>query len=101
MGRVLTGLTVPSQALATAFGGAPGIAATVGLSGTALGVLLFQLPVGASRVLDVRRCRRRHLCNRKTNRKTSEPGHSPPGLLNACNKVKSERQLLWVAYLPA
>ena len=40
MGRVLAGLTALSHALATAFGGAPSIAATVGLSGTALGVLL-------------------------------------------------------------
>lgn len=48
MGRVPAGLTALSHAPATAFGGAPGIAATVGLSGTALGVLLFRLPAGVA-----------------------------------------------------
>jgi hypothetical protein len=48
MGRVLAGLTALSHALATAFGGAPSIAATVGLSGIAIGVLLFHLPLGAA-----------------------------------------------------
>jgi hypothetical protein len=46
MGGVLTGLTTLLQAVATAFGGTMGIAVvTVGLGGTALGVLLFHLPM--------------------------------------------------------
>nr|WP_294556493.1 hypothetical protein [uncultured Rhodopila sp.] len=46
MGGILTGLTTLLQAVATAFGGTMGIAVvTVGLGGTALGVLLFHLPM--------------------------------------------------------
>ena len=48
MNPVPAGLTALFHALATAFDGAPGIAATVGLSGTALGVLLFHLPAGVA-----------------------------------------------------
>jgi hypothetical protein len=46
MGGILTGITTLLQAVATAFGGTMGIAVvTVGLGGTALGVLLFHLPM--------------------------------------------------------
>jgi hypothetical protein len=46
MGGILTGLTTLLQAIATAFGGAMGVGlVTVGLGGTAIGVLLFHLPM--------------------------------------------------------
>lgn len=46
MGNILSGLTTLLQAVATAFGGALGISAvTVGIGGTALGVLLFHVPM--------------------------------------------------------
>lgn len=46
MDAVLAGLTTLLQAVATAFGGTMGVAiVTVGLGGTALGVLLFHLPI--------------------------------------------------------
>jgi hypothetical protein len=45
LGAVLTGITTLLQAVAMAFGGTMGVAiVTVGLAGTALGVLLFHLP---------------------------------------------------------
>ncbi|MGD0108681.1 MAG: hypothetical protein ABSC06_32275 [Rhodopila sp.] len=45
MGGVLTGLTTLLQAVATAFGGTMGIAlVTVGIAGTAIGVIWFHLP---------------------------------------------------------
>jgi hypothetical protein len=46
MGDVLSGLTTLLQAVATAFGGTMGIAVvTVGLGGTAIGCLLFHVPM--------------------------------------------------------
>jgi hypothetical protein len=46
MGGILTGLTTLLQAVATAFGGTMGVAlVTVGLSGTAIGVLFFHMPM--------------------------------------------------------
>ena len=46
MNGVLSALTTLLQAVATAFGGTMGIAiATVGIGGTALGCLLFHVPV--------------------------------------------------------
>jgi hypothetical protein len=45
MGGVLTGLTTLIQAVATAFGGTMGVAlVTVGLAGTAIGVIVFHMP---------------------------------------------------------
>jgi ligand-binding sensor protein len=46
MGGILTGLTTMLQAIATAFGGTMGIAVvTVGVGGTAIGCLLFHVPM--------------------------------------------------------
>ena len=46
MGGVLTGFTALIQAIATAFGGLMGVGiVTIGLAGTAVGVLIFHLPM--------------------------------------------------------
>jgi len=46
MGGILAGVTTMLQAIATAFGGTFGIAVvTVGLGGTAIGCILFHLPL--------------------------------------------------------
>jgi hypothetical protein len=90
MGRVLSGLTALSHALAMAFGSALGIAVTVGLSGIALCVLLFRLPAGiAACSMPVAVGGAICVTARQTVRRG--PGHSPPGLRYVCNKVKSER----------
>jgi hypothetical protein len=46
MGGVLSGITTFLQAIATAFGGTMGVSiVSVGLAGTAVGVILFHVPL--------------------------------------------------------